>query len=230
MSKETAPDSQEKAPTLDEQINEALKKVGDNGKLIFDDGIDPLFKRAVLAEKKFRDTKAGYTKSRQELAQLRAKAEVFESQLSSNIQLTAEQVDELEDLKSVDPDEWYTKKMEYERQAKEATKSKLDELASEASTKALQELTKGERTSILEEFNSQKGLNLTEEIMEYDVPPRIQKQAESMSYEEYLEVVANYLSKGKVVKQTDDGLDQVNIHSLPGAEGNTTSKKSYTIL
>lgn len=223
-------DSQEKVPTLDEQINEALNKVGDNGKLVFEDGVDPLFKRAVIAEKKFRDTKAGYTKSRQELAQLRAKAEVFESQLSDTVQLTADQVEELEDLKTTDPDEWYKKKLDYESKARQSAKLKLDELANEATTKALQELTLGERTSILEEFNSNSKIKLTEEIMVNDVPPRIQKQAESLPYEEYLEVVANYLSKGKVIKQPDDGLDQVNIHSLPGAEGTPASKKSYTIL
>lgn len=232
MSEQTQVDSQEQTVTLDEQINAVLATADkDTGKIKFDEGVDPLFKKAVLGEQKARVHQANYTKSRQEIAKLTAKATMLESQLTSNTQLTAEQVEELEELKYKDLDAWYIKRAQYEEASVKAVAGKLQELADEAANKAIQDLTLSERKDALVSFQEATGIVLTDDIMENDVPQRLKNQINDMPFPEYLKKVATYLGKGKVIKQTDATLDQTNINTLTGSSYESKTKKvSYQIL
>lgn len=216
--------------SLEVQISKVLANVDEGGKVKFEEGVDPLFKAAVLAEKKYRDTQASFTKNQQELARLKAKAEVLEKQVTSTVQLTAEQVQELEDLKYSNPDEWFHKKQAYETTAKQSTSTKLQELTEQAAQKALLDLTKGEKDAILLAFNSQTGLGLTEDVLANDIPLRLQMKSETMPYEDYLKEVANYLGKTKVIKNTDPGLDVTDIHSMAGRDTTSAGAVKRTIL
>ena len=229
----TPADSQEqKQPTLDEQINKALANVDDKGKVIFDKDVDPLFKRAVISEKKARDHQASFTKARQEIAGLTATTEVLKQQATSqSATLTAEQVAELDDLKVTDPDAWYVLKSKYETEAMKQIQGKLDELVETASTKALQDLTATEQQETLESFNARHGLEITEDTLINDIPPRLQNKVKDMPFEEYLSEVATYLGKGKVVKQTDKELETTDLGELNGsAPTSGKSSASYQIL
>jgi len=239
MSDKTPKDSQSteattetKPKSLDIQINEALGKVDDKGKLIFAEDTDPLFKQAVISEKKARDTQSSYTKSRQELAEVTAKADLLQSKVVSNsMQLTAEQVAELEDLKDTDLDAWFDKKSEYEGLAKQNFVGSLNEEITVATKKAASDLTLVERQEALVSFQTRTGMALTDDVMANDIPPRLQNKINDMPFEDYLNEVATYLNKGKVVKQTDAGLDQVDISKLSGGSpGGTKTSSSYQII
>ncbi len=222
---------QENQVTLDEQINKALANVDDKGKVVFGDEVEPLFKRAVLAEKKARDNQASFTKSRQEIASLKAAKNVLESKITEGAALTAEQVQELEELKLEDLDKWFERKTQYENEAKKGVKTSVAVAIEEAQTKAVQDLTLNERKNVLADFSARTGLKLTDDVMENDIPPRIQQKIGSMPFEEYLMEVAEYLGKGKTVKQTDESLDQTNIGNLAGGEVNKKEKSEiYQII
>jgi len=224
-------DSQE-PKTLDEQISTALANVDDKGKIQFEENVDPLFKRAVISEKKARDNQASFTKSRQEIAQLTATTEVLETQLTaSSSTLTAEQTTELDGLKHTDPDAWFTLKTKYETDAQLNAQGQLKELTDDASAKALSDLTLVERQEALGAFQTRTGIELTDDVMQNDIPPRLQNKINDMPFEDYLEEVATYLKKGKVVKPTDNGLDATDIGNLNGAAPTAPkSKSAYTIL
>ncbi len=222
---------QETLLSLDEQINKVLATADEAGKLQFDEGTDPLFKRACVNEQKARVNQANFTKGRQEIASLKATNEVLATQLSQGSQLTAEQTEELEELKHADPDKWYEKKREYEEKGRAAKAGQLEELTTAASQKALEELTLTERKSALADFQTRTGIVLTDDIMVNDIPPRLQSKIGTMAFEEYLTEVAAYLGKGKVVKPTDEGLDQTNLEKLSGGDLPAPKKKlSSTIL
>jgi len=219
-------------PTLESKVNEALNKVDDKGKLIFDEGVDPLFKALVLEAKKSRTHQASFTKSRQEIADLKAKKELLEAKVKSNsAQLSPEKVEELEDLKFTDPDAWFAKKLQYETEAKANFNGQLEEQLVEASTKALRDLTLAERTEMLAQFQTQTGIVLTDDVMANDIPPRLQNKINSMPFEDYLQEVATYLKTGKVVKPTDESLNITNLSDLAGSSiTNGRQKSAYQIL
>lgn len=219
-------------PTLKDRVNEALNKVDEKGKLIFDEGVDPLFKALVLETKNSRTHQASFTKSRQEIADLKAKADLLKAKVVSNsAQLSKEKVEELEDLKFTDPDAWFAKKLEYETEAKARFNGQLEEQLVEASSKAISELTLVERTEMLKQFQAQTGIVLTDDVMANDIPPRLQSKLNSMPFEEYLQEVAAYLNKGKVVKPTDEGLDITNLSNLAGSSiTNSRSQSKYQII
>ena len=223
--------SQETKKTLDVAINEALASADEKGIIPFEDNVDPVFKKLVLTEKKARQHQAKAIKAIQEATSLKATNQVLSETIKGSVVLTAEQTAELEDLKHTDPDEWFKKKTEYESVQKTATEAKLQELTEAAATTALKDLTLNERKEALESFQKRTGIVLTDDIMQNDIPPRLQAKINTVPFDDYLNEVATYLGKTKVVKQTDATLDQVNIGHLAGA-GETTPPDTgkYTIL
>jgi len=217
--------------TLDEQINDALATADDKGQLTFEENVDPMFKKLVLTEKKSRQHQAKSTKLIQENTSLEATNQVLGNSINESAQLSAEQVAELDELKITDLDEWFSKKTQYENEAKQLGAGKMKELTDAASEKALNDLTLSERKDALAEFQERTGLELTDDVMENDIPPRLQNQIGTMPFDDYLDKVAEYLGKDKKVKPTDDSLDATNLGKLAGGEGNKTEEsKGYQIL
>jgi len=223
-------DTQE--PTLDTRINEALANTDSSGKLKFNEDIDPLFKRAVVNERKARDNQASFTKSRQEIAELKAKSDLLEKTVVSNsAQLSPQQAEELENIKYTNPDEWFQKKQQYEYEASQSYLGGLDEQINEASKKAISDLTAVERSEKLATFTQATGVVLTDDILKNDIPPRLASKINDMPFEDYLRDIAEYLSKGKVVKPTDSGLDATNISKMAGGDlDNSKKSSSYQII
>ena len=228
---DNATGSQETTQTLDEQINEVLATADDKGQLTFGDEVDPIFKKLVLTEKKSRNHQAKAIKSIQENAGLKATNQVLSDSINASTQVTAEQAAELDELKFTDPDMWFQKKTQYENDSKANGAGKLKELTDAASTKALEDLTLSERKDALTAFQTRTGVVLSDDVMANDIPPRLQAKIADMPFEDYLDEVTKYLGKDKVVKQTDDSLDQTNIGDLAGGGDTKASEpKGYTIL
>lgn len=174
--------------------------------------------QAVDWEKRFKDTQAAYTQSRQEIAKLKAELAVKDE---PKMQLTAEQQDELEDLKYNNPEEWRKRVNDLEKQADAQFNTKLNE--------ELQKLTELEQRQLtLEAFQlSHPDFHLDDEVIAYDVPKRITKRLETgeINFETFLEEAYQYLTTPKVVGSQAKDLDQPNLNKVGGG---TTASASAT--
>lgn len=174
--------------------------------------------QAVDWEKRFKDTQAAYTQSRQEIARLKAELAVKDE---PKMQLTAEQQDELEDLKYNNPEEWRKRVNDLEKQADAQFNTKLSE--------ELQKLTELEQRQLtLEAFQlSHPDFHLDDEVIAYDVPKRITKRLETgeINFETFLEEAYQYLTTPKVVGSQAKDLDQPNLNKVGGG---TTASASAT--
>lgn len=158
-------------------------------------------KYAATLEKRRRDTQAAYGKSQQTQKALEAENRQLTEAWSSETAalLTPEQQDELEELKTTDPDAWRAKLNEIEQSNGAAFKEKRQEISKKAQGES--ELAFRERA--LTEFSeANPEIELTDDVIANDLPPRFLKKLEAgdCTFSEFLEDCKGYLTKGKVIK------------------------------
>ena len=166
-------------------------------------------------EKRFKDTQGAYTKSQQELKAAKAKLEALEKLTQPKVELDEATKTELEDLKYSDPDAWRAKMNSLEQEAKR----KHTEMLDEASQAAKQAAELEYRQQVLIDFQaSHPDIIINDEVIKYDVPPRITKRLESgeVSFEQYLNDVAEYLKTPKVIGDGNTTLNQPNLNRVGG--------------
>jgi len=165
-------------------------------------------------EKRFKDTQSAYTKSQQELKALAAKAEVLEKLTAPQVELDDATREELETLKFENPDAWRSKMNSLEQEAMMKHQSAINEASESARLQAEIE----RRAQVLSEFNTSHGLNITDEVIQYDVPPRITKKLEAgeISFEAYLNEVKDFLHSPKVVGDGNKTLNQPDLNKVGG--------------
>ena len=176
-------------------------------------------------EKRYKDTQAAYTKSQQELKAVKAKVDVLEKLTTPQIQIDAEAQKELDDLKYSDPDAWRTKMNNLELDAR----SKHQNLISAAEQQAAIQAEMDRRTQVLNEYNrSHPGFEITDEVIQLDVPTRITKKLESgeLSFDDFLGEVKEFLYSPKKVGTNNKTLGQPNLGNLGG--GDTPSDTSIS--
>jgi len=180
-----------------------------------------LEEKLATAEQRRKDTQAAYTKGQQKLKALEAQVtkltELAEKAIKPS--LSAEEQEELEALKYEDPEAWREKLNSFETKAQTEARVKLEELTGEARVTAEQEFELSRREQVLEEFNASAKVAITDEIIANEVPPRITKKLEdgTVSFEDFLKEVSDYLETGKVVKN-DDTLNQPNLSNMAGGK------------
>jgi len=166
-------------------------------------------------EKRYKDTQGAYTKSQQALKAAQAKLEILEQLTTPKVELDEATKTELDGLKFSNPDEW---------------RNRLNQLETEAQLKHKQTLTEAEKTvtrqmelenraSILADFQKRHpNLALTDETINYDVPPRITAKLErgEVSFEQFLEEVTNYLQAPKVIGDGNRTISQPNLGYVGG--------------
>jgi Skp family chaperone for outer membrane proteins len=159
-------------------------------------------------EKRFKDTQAGYTKSRQEIAALKAHLTVAGKTLA----ISDEEKDRLEDLKYTDPDTW--------RKELGAIEQKQTQTYNEELAKTTKELTELEQRELaFNEFKvSHPDVEITDDVIAYDVPKRITSKLEKgeITFEAYLEEVYDYLKAPKVIGGTSKVSEQPNLSEMGG--------------
>ena len=206
----------QKQPSFEERINQHVTEVtrDDEGSLVFPDDMDESTKFAVTAEIRRRDTQASYSRTQAELKQLKAEndriAAAWGDDVASN--LTAEQREELDELKATDPEAWRTKINQYEADNKTAFAERRSKISEEARNET--ELER--RTRLLEEHNTANpDFQLTDEVIQNDLPPRIVNDLSSgkITFDEFLEKAGTYLGKPKVIKSGDEPLKGPNLGS-----------------
>lgn len=174
--------------------------------------------QAIDWEKRFKDTQAAYTKSRQELAEVRAKLAVKDE---PKVQLSAEERDALEDLKFSDPEAWRNRMNDLEKQADATYQQKVQE--------ETQKLTEYEKRQIaFENFrDSHPDFHIDDDVIKYDVPARITKKLEAgeITFEAFLEEAYQFLNHPKVIGNGEQTLEQPNLNQVGGG---TTASASAT--
>lgn len=168
-------------------------------------------------EKRFKDTQAGYTKSRQEIAELRAQLAVT----AKSTPISAEEHDRLEDLKYTDPDTW--------RKELGAIEAKQTQTYNEELAKTTKELTALEQREIaFNEFQlNHPDIIITDDVINYDVPKRITSKLEKgeITFEEFLEEAYSYLKSPKVIGGRNEEA-QPNLSNMGG--GSTAAAYATT--
>ena len=203
-------------------VSEAVKGItrGKDGKYVLPRGLSAEVRYAAILEQRRRDTQSEFTKGNQAKKALEAENNALKQKAmkSVSLNLTAEQAEELDDLKFSDPEAWRKKMNKLEREALAKQEQELnDEIAQvSADTLAKDELER--RKDVLAEFNKENpGFQLNDQIIANDIPPRIVKRLETgtISFEAFLNECKDYLTTGKVVKQ-EKLRDQPNLSKVGG--------------
>jgi len=188
------------------------------------DTVDDSQETKVDYEKRFKDTQAAFTKSQQALREKEAKLDAIEKLTQPKLELDEATKTELDTLKYENPDAWRDKVNNLEREAM----LKHQETLNEAGRLAAQQAELERRAQVLSEFNSSHpDVQLTDEVIQYDVPPRITKKLENgeVSFEDFLEEAKNYLVSPKVIGDGNQTLNQPNLNKVGGDD-----KPSYSAV
>lgn len=232
---QTNPEAAE-TPTVESQISNLVKQIttDDEGNYVFPEGaeLSPELKFAATAEKRRRDTQASFTNNQQSLKALQAQNEKLMEQLQSahSISFTDEEQAELEELKYEDVDAWRARLNSLEQQKVREAKTKLEELTGEARKAAETQFELERRAQVLKEFNETLERPITDEIIASEIPPRITRKLESgeIKFEDFLQEVADYLGRGKVVANPET-LDQPSLGSTVGGNAPSNYKAEESI-
>ena len=163
-------------------------------------------------EKRFKDTQAAFTKSRQELAA--TKAELLAAKEMQQFTMPADVKARLDELKFSDPDAWRVEMNAFE-QSKTA---KFNEISANNTQAILSELNQEDRVQTLQEFNSLHGVEITESLLQNEIPNRIHNELNSgtIDYATYLAKCVEYMRTPKVIAGTQEVLGQPNIGKIGG--------------
>jgi len=206
--------------TFAQQVNDAAATMEQDKdglwQLPGDHGLSEEVAFAANLEKRRRDTQSAAAKTSQQLEASVERSNKLESKLKENFvhSLTKDQQEELEDLKSSDPDGYREKYNEYEAVALEAFEEELADMGYDEDQVA----EMADRNSILTEFlETNPGLTLNDEVMENDLPPRLVKQLNEgeIDFKEFLDESKKFLAETKV----DTGDDANNEPNLGEAGG-----------
>lgn len=176
---------------------------------------------AVDYKKRYTDTQSAYTKVTQDLKASKAKLEVLEKLVTPKVEIDTDKAAELETLKFSDPEKWRNELNKLEIDANSRHTANLNE----AVTQVSRETELENRGLILAEFQKRNpNLVINDEVIKYDVPPRISNRLENgeITFEQYLTDVSDYLGAGKVIGDGNVTTGQPNISNVGG--GSTPSK------
>lgn len=224
-------------PTFEQTVNETVAGMmkGDNGKWQFAEGseLSDQVKFAAKTERRRRDQEGAYTKQMEEVAALKAMNEQLTAKVKTkpSASISDEQAQELDNLKFEDPDAWRDKLNEYETQASRQLQEELVKMEQESSKQAEVE----RRKIVLAQFNAQNPqLNLTDEVIIDNVPPRIIKQLETgeIAFDDFLAKAKTYITTPKVldsgtVLAAEPNMGQLQGSANPNVDNQLGSDDSY---
>lgn len=207
-------------PDFEAKVNEIVGSMtkAEDGKWTLPEEVEPAMAYAAMAERRRRDTQSEYSKVQNRLKAL----ETENAQLAQNWEkdlvekLTLEQRADLEELKATDPDAWRQKLVELEQTGK----TQFSERKAEISKQVTKESELERRQRVLEEFSAaHEDFQLTDEILENDIPPRFAKRLESgeWDFETFVEESYKFLTGDKAIKQPPKAPAGPNLTKQPGA-------------
>jgi len=218
--------------SFEERVNQALDSAAldDKGNIILPEDLPEDLIFSARAEKRRRDTQSALAKASSSVSILSVENEELKKmiQQGKRIELSPDEIEELDELKHSDPDAWREKMNALEQTADTTITSKLTEISDKAKTKG----AIGERQVLLEAFlHDNPGLVINDEVINNDIPPRITRALENgeISFMEFLGKVKQYLGTEKVVDAgsipgSGPNLSDIGGSDIPGkkAEGKQT--------
>ena len=186
---------------------------------------------AAGSEKRRRDIQSSNGKLEHKLTTMELENKALKEKLQGTAQptLSAEETAELDELKFSDPEAWRVRMNELDTRAASQLTYDLAEVSNEVTRES--EITR--RQKVLDQFNSENpDTQITQELVTNDVPPRITKKLEDgkISFEEFLDEVKTYVTKGKVVKN-ETVAKQPNLGEIGGtaeADANAVNQDMTT--
>lgn len=212
----------EETQTFEQKVTSIVNSAttDEKGNLVLPEGLDldEATDFAVRTEKRRRDTQAAYSRSQQQLKVLGSAnnqaLELLEKEMA--VDLTVEEQTELEELKSTNPDKWRLRLNELEGKKK----TKVAEIKKTITDKSAREVELAARKDMLREYNeANPDHQLTDDVIENDIPPRFVKQLEKgeITFEQFVEKSGAFLQKGKVLKK-EEGVDsEVDLSKASGS-------------
>lgn len=192
--------SEKNVVTFEKQVNDAAATMVEDKEGLWqlpeDHGLSEEVAFAAGLEKRRRDTQSAAAKTTQELSATKERAGKLESKLKDVFkpQLTAVQQDELDDLKTDNPEAWRAKLEEYETAAFDTFEEELSDMGFDEDE--ISEMAT--RSSQLTDFLADNpGLTLDDNVMDNDLPPRLIEKLETgdLSFEEFLGEVKVFLTQ-----------------------------------
>ena len=184
-------------------------------------------------EKRFKDTQGAYTKSQQALKDAEARLAAADAKIKAldtvgKPTLSADVLADLDDLKHKDPDKWRVKLNRLEGEAR----AKRDAEIAKIEKAAHHSVELANRTEALAEFHRQHpDIVLTDDVIKYDVPPRLTNRLESgeISFDNFLQEAANFIQKPKVIGDGNSLLGQPNLTNIGGGSAPTETATHLSI-
>jgi len=202
------PDIKETSGTVPfaDQVSTVISEVtrDGEGKLVFPEGISEEAKYAATSEIRRRDTESALSKEKTGRKATETERDTYLDRLTDKVtlDLSSEQIEELNDLKQTDPDAWKAKLDEHEVEARNKLHDELDEI----STDTIAANEEDRREGILETFlAANPALVLDDDAFENDLPPRITGKLErgEVSFEDFLVEAKEFLTKGAKIAGTE---------------------------
>ena len=218
-------DREDREPTFADLVNDAVSKMTKNDKGVWElpeEIDDEAVRFAAMSEKRYRDTQSGFTKVSQENKALKAEKSVLRKKATGDVklELTAEQAEELEDLKFSDPEAWRKRMNTLENEARAKQEQELEDEVKKVSTSTLETEELERRKGVLSEFLADhEGFELNDDIIANDIPPRITKKLENgtITFEEFLQESYEHLNKGKVIAD-EEAPNMPNLSKVGGGD------------
>jgi hypothetical protein len=163
-----------------------------------------------------RGTQSAFAKEQQRVKALEVENEKLKGLVTSKVELSlsAEEQEQLDDLKFSDPEAWRQKVNDLETEAKKKTHDTLNTISQESNSSA--ELKR--REQLLDAYNEEHpGATLTDDVIANDLPPRITSKLANgeATFEEFLAEASNFLNAAPKVGQEElDG--PTNLGSVGG--------------
>lgn len=234
-------------PTTQHQVDEvsealkAYKADEKTGKVIIPDGAPAYVVTALKLEQRRRDANSTMGREKSRADKLAAENEALKAQMQELVApsgLTAQQAQELEELKFTDPDAWFEKKLAYENlnktQASERVTNALQTASQTAESIYQESVTKSRDeafSSLLAEHNAANpDRPITKEMMNLNVPPILVNKFQSgeLTGPELLEQVSKYVYSGRTVHR-EDVIGQPNLTDATGGTAPTDQSKQASL-
>lgn len=214
-------DTPAEQPSIEQQVTtlvDSMEKKDD--KWVLPEGVEisPEMQYAAMAERRRRDTQSEYGRSQQKLKAVETENATLVKEWEQDVigKLTDDQRKELAELKHDNPDAWRVKVTEYEQ----ANKDSFNTRAADIKSKAKEETEIERRTRLFDEHNkAHPDLQITDAVIENDLPPRFAKQlaAGEITFEDFLAISTEFLSRGKVIDSGEQPPKQPNLSKAGGS-------------
>lgn len=224
-STESVESTEAATPSVQEQVNALIGTMvqDDDGKWhIPEDQLEDVPEAIVYAakqEKRFRDTQGAYTKSRQRLKELETTNEGLIEHMVNNatLHLTDSEREELDDLRTSNPEAWREKLNEHEENARKIQQDHINTYREKGKKASESEL----RADAYKEFTERTGIQLSDDVITNQLPAAYTKKldAQEWTFDQFLSEAEKFLQPKATIKGSKDKpTNDTDLSKVPGGQ------------